>query len=104
MRENIIMMTNAQKADRLALIREIAEKRKARLEFKQTLQSKNAAVRNSTSRKTRKTEVVQTADAFFKSIDKMDENYNQWTDASKYADQYYGDTMSATTRLDNDWD
>jgi hypothetical protein len=104
MRENIIMMTNAQKADRLALIREIAEKRKARLEFKQTLQSKNAAVRNSTARKTRKTEVVQTADAFFKSIDKMDENYNQWTDASKYANQYYGDTMRATTRFDNDWD
>ena len=98
------MMTNAQKADRLALIREIAEKRKARLEFKQTLQSKNAAVHNSTARKTRKTEVVQTADAFFKSIDKMDENYNQWTDASKYADQYYGDTMRATTRFDNDWD
>ena len=49
-------------------------------------------------------EVVQTADAFFKSIDRMDENYNQWTDASKYADQYYGDTMRATTRFDNDWD
>ena len=56
------MMTNAQKADRLALIREVAEKRKARLEFKETLQSKNSAVRNSTARKTRKTEVVQTAD------------------------------------------
>ena len=104
MRENIIMMTNAQKADRLALIREIAEKRNAQAAFKSNLQSKNAAVRNSTARKTRKTEVVQTADAFFKSIDKMDENYNQWTDASKYANQYYGDTMRATTRFDNDWD
>ena len=26
-----------------------------------------------------------------------------WTDASKYADQYYGETYRATTGLDNDW-
>ena len=52
----------------------------------------------------RKSEVKDVTAAFFKSIDKMDENYNLWTDASKYADQYYGDTMRATTRFDNDWD
>ena len=27
-----------------------------------------------------------------------------WTDASKYAKQYYGDTFYETTRYDNDWD
>ena len=27
-----------------------------------------------------------------------------YTDASKYADQYYGETYRATTRFDNDWD
>ena len=27
-----------------------------------------------------------------------------WTDASKYAEQYYGETYRATTGLDNDWD
>jgi len=33
-----------------------------------------------------------------------DTNINHWTDASKYANEYYGDTMRATTRFDNDWD
>jgi len=27
-----------------------------------------------------------------------------WTDASKYAKQYYGETFYETTRHDNDWD
>jgi hypothetical protein len=31
-----------------------------------------------------------------------DERY--WTDASSYAEQYYGETFRATTRFDNDWD
>ena len=31
-----------------------------------------------------------------------DERY--WTDASSYANQYYGDVYRATTRFDNDWD
>ena len=26
-----------------------------------------------------------------------------WSDASKYAEQYYGETYRATTGLDNDW-
>jgi len=26
-----------------------------------------------------------------------------WSDASKYAEQYYGETYRATTSLDNDW-
>lgn len=27
-----------------------------------------------------------------------------YTDAEKYADQYYGDVYRATTKYDNDWD
>ena len=27
-----------------------------------------------------------------------------YTDASKYADKYYGETFRETTRFDNDWD
>ena len=27
-----------------------------------------------------------------------------YTDASKYADKYYGETYRATTRFDNEWD
>lgn len=30
-----------------------------------------------------------------------DERY--WTDASKYANEYYGDVYKQTTRFDNDW-
>jgi len=33
-----------------------------------------------------------------------DENWNHWTDASSYANEYYGETMRNTTRFDNDWD
>lgn len=32
------------------------------------------------------------------------DNVHHWTDASKYADEYYGETMRETTRYDNDWD
>ena len=31
-------------------------------------------------------------------------NIYQWTDASSYAKEYYGETMYETTRYDNDWD
>ena len=31
-------------------------------------------------------------------------NINHYTDASKYAQQHYGDRYYQTTRLDNDWD
>ena len=31
-------------------------------------------------------------------------NINHYTDAPKYAEQYYGDRYHQTTRLDNDWD
>ena len=103
MRENIIMMTNAQKADRLALIREIAEKRNNQASFKSKVQKATSKVRDYTETvdapSRRKAQNV-----FDMDMDRMNENYNQWTDASKYADQYYGDTMRATTRFDNDWD
>lgn len=32
-----------------------------------------------------------------------DDNPNYWTDASKYAEEFYGDRMRQTTRWDNDW-
>ena len=35
---------------------------------------------------------------------KVDKDERYWTDASSYAEQYYGDTFRATTRFDNDWD
>jgi len=102
------MMTPSQKADRLALIKEVHEnvlaKKRSNAAFKTKLTAKSKTVSASSDYKVRKSEVKDVTAAFFKSIDKMDENHNQWTDASKYADQYYGDTMRATTRFDNDWD
>jgi len=40
----------------------------------------------------------------FMQIPAEGENMYQWTDASKYAKEYYGETMYETTRFDNDWD
>ena len=31
-------------------------------------------------------------------------NINHYTDASRYAEEYYGDRMRQTTRYDSDWD
>lgn len=67
------------KAKRLAMIKESAKKFQAK---------QNRAARFVREEKVKK-------------IDK-DERY--WTDASSYAEQYYGETFRATTRFDNDWD
>lgn len=95
-------MTAAQKADRLALIKEIAEKHKAKAEFKRKQKINSMKVR-------RWSDVVESPkrkakeDAFDAEIARMDENHNTWTDASKYAEKYYGETMRETTKFDNDW-
>lgn len=91
-------MTAEQKAARLALIKQVAEKRQAKANFKKRLQTKGIApVRKARS-------YVDSEDrAFRKKMDKLDENYNQWTDASSYAKEYYGDVYRDTTRFDNDW-
>lgn len=33
-----------------------------------------------------------------------EENVNHYTDASKYAEEFYGKTKEYTTKYDNDWD
>ena len=90
------------KAERLALIKEVAERVQRRKAFKAKLQAQGSKVR-------RYTDEVETpkrkkADREFdRMIEKMDENYNQWTDASKYAKEYYGNVAFETTRFDNEW-
>jgi len=74
-------------SERLALIKKVANRRK-----------KLAAVKSKT-RKIRAPKV----DRSFMDIPK-ESNMYQWTDASKYAKEYYGETMYETTRFDNDWD
>ena len=95
-------MTAEQMAARLELIKAVAAKIEKRKSFKARQAANAAKVR-------RYTDVVekpkrQKADREFDSmIEKMDENHNQWTDASKYAETYYGDVYRDTTKFDNDW-
>ena len=73
--------------DRMALIKEIAERR-------------NKLSKVKTKTRTMKAPRVKR--------DYMDvpteSNIYQYTDASKYAKEYYGETHFETTRYDNDWD
>ena len=76
------MKTDQSKADRMAMIREAAEK---------------------FNKKVKRNHNVRKSETSF--MDKYDgENINAWTDGSKYAEEYYGETMRETTRFDNDWD
>ena len=87
-------MTATQKADRLALIKKIGDRRNKMAKLKKASVKQ---VRTVNARPVvRKTNVMQEP--------AYRENIYQWTDASKYADQYYGDTMRETTKFDNDWD
>ena len=69
--------------ERLALIKEVSER------FNKKIKRNNNV---------RKTETHY--------MDKYDngDNIHAYTDASKYAEKYYGDTYRQTTRYDNDWD
>lgn len=73
-------------AERMALIRQAAEKFKA----KQKVQAK--------FKRDESTQKVHELDKHF------ERDERQWNDASKYANQYYGETFRETTRFDNDWD
>ena len=70
-------------SERMAVIREHAQK------FTQKL-NRNQRVR--------KTE-TKSLDPYYNQ-----ENINHWTDASKYAEEHYGDVYRETTRYDNEWD
>ena len=73
-------------AERMALIRQAAQKFKA----KQKLQAKFK--RDETNEK------VHELDKKFERDERL------WNDAPRYAKQYYGEVYRETTRFDNDWD
>jgi hypothetical protein len=105
MMENVNMtMTAQQKADRLALIKKVAQKRDSAAAFKKKLAAQGSIVRRwSDVEEKPKRQAKQ--DAFDKEIASYDsDNINAWTDASKYAKEYYGETLHYTTKFDNDWD
>ena len=84
------MTISTNKAERLALIKKIAERR-----------TKMANVK-------RKTRALKPQIKKSKNLTNMplpkETNIYQWTDESRYAKEYYGETMYETTRYDNDWD
>lgn len=85
-------MTATQSADRLALIKTIADRRNKMAKVK----AKTRKVYNFTSTQTSKPKALD--------VPKDNININQYTDASKYAQEYYGETLYYTTKYDNDWD
>jgi hypothetical protein len=104
MEKHNMTMTAQQKADRLALIKKVAQKRDSAAAFKKKLAAQGSKVRRwSDVEEKPKRKAVQ--DAFDKEIAGYDsDNINAWTDASKYAKEYYGETLHYTTKFDNDWD
>lgn len=86
-------MTAAQKADRLALITKIGNRRNKMVKLKKASAQQVRTVNAMPAPKKRKEIEVP-----------KETNIYQWTDASKYAAQYYGETLHYTTKFDNDWD
>tara|TARA_R100000027_G_scaffold35805_1_gene26317 strand:+ start:1141 stop:1392 length:252 start_codon:yes stop_codon:yes gene_type:complete len=75
------------RSERIAVIREHAQKFTKKLN------------RNQRVRKTETKSLDKSVESFYNQ-----ENINHWTDASKYAEEHYGDVFRQTTRYDNDWD
>lgn len=92
-------MTPQQKAARLQLIREIAEKYENKNLFAKKMRMQ--AIR---ARKISEAQQLKEERQLDRQLQKLDENHNHWTDASAFAKQAVGDTFTATTRFDNDWD
>ncbi len=74
-------------SERMAVIREHAQKFTKKLK------------RNQRVRKTETKSLDKSVESFYNQ-----ENINHWTDASKYAEEHYGDVYRQTTRYDNEWD
>jgi|TARA_B100001094_G_C17985283_1_gene697336 hypothetical protein len=74
-------------SERMAVIREHAQKFTKKLK------------RNQRVRKTETKSLDKSVEMFYNQ-----ENINHWTDASKYAEEHYGDVYRQTTRYDNEWD
>jgi len=86
--------------DRLAIIKAIAEKQKNEKARKERLATirKNTAKVSIVARKKRTAEDKKLTD-----FTGGQDNVNHYTDASKYAKTYYGETLHETTRHDTDW-
>ena len=93
------MLTETQMADRLAMIKEVAEKRNRQASMKTRLAKKASAVKGWMD------EVEKPAKAPTQNLTERYDGYNEnhYTDATQYAKEYYGERYNQTTRFDNDW-
>ena len=82
--------------NRLETIAKIAQKLEARRVLKARLANKTG-VGASLAHHRREARKID------KMIEKMDENYNHWTDSASYAKEFYGETCDATVGNDEDW-
>jgi len=82
--------------NRLEMIAKVAKKLDNRIVFKERLANKTG-VEASKAHSRRETKKID------KMLDKMDENYNHYTDSSAYAKEFYGDAHQETVGRDNDW-
>lgn len=90
-------MTKQQLADRLELIREIYETKFGGKMKKDARASSKRAMAAA-----KKTKRVKTSDWFTMPEERTPDHV--WTDASRYANEYYGERMRQTTWHDNEWD
>lgn len=81
--------------ERIALIRKIAERKKKMATIKTKSRSLIDHFDKYEEMPQRVSKVVE---------EDKTKNDNYWTDAPKYAEQYYGETYRATTRYDNEWE
>lgn len=91
------MLTEQQKAERLEMIRQVGEKMKAK---KRQTRERMSRVRQESKTLIKRTPKKEKTGF---EVPKETHNVNQYTDASKYAKKYYGETMFETQRFDNDW-
>lgn len=81
-------------AERLALIASLAPKYNSRAKMRNAVKASSANASKAARKKVKRD---------FMDIPE-ETNIYAYTDAPKYAKEYYGDTMYHTTKFDNDWD
>ena len=96
---NIVITKNSTYEERMAAIRESAER------FAK-VKARRARLAASAARVRKYVDEVDKPERkkFDDMIDKMDENHNHYQDAPKYLNEHYGDRARDQKSYDRDWD
>ena len=78
-----------------------------KVEIAETMEERLALIRKLSkklNKKVKRNSRVRKTETYY--MDKYDngENIHAYTDASKYAEEYYGERYRQTTQYDNEWD